>query len=51
MRKIHAGGPAEVIALGRKGIYEIAINIEENWENLEALLQKYRNRRPSPMSA
>jgi predicted nucleic acid-binding protein len=44
MRKIHAGGPAEVIALGRKGIYEIAIKIEENWENLEALLQKYRNR-------
>lgn len=44
MRKIHAGGPAEVIALGRKGIYEIAIQIGENWESLEALLQKYRNR-------
>ena len=47
MRKVHAGGPAEVIALGRKGIYEIAINVAENWGSLEALSQKYKNRRTS----
>jgi predicted nucleic acid-binding protein len=44
MRKIHSGGPAEVIALGRKGIYEVSINVAENWESLETLLRKYRNR-------
>jgi hypothetical protein len=45
MRKVHGGGPAEVIdGLGLKGIYEIAINIAENWESLGTLLQKYKNR-------
>lgn len=47
MRKVHAGGPAEVLALGRKGFYEIAIDLGEAWESLETLLRKYRNRPPS----
>jgi predicted nucleic acid-binding protein len=44
MRKIHAAGPAEVIALGRKGVYEISMSIENHWANLEALLHKYSDR-------
>jgi uncharacterized protein len=44
MRKVHAAGPAEVIALGRKGVYEISIHLAENWENLQTLLRKYGNR-------
>lgn len=44
MRKVHAAGPAEVIALGRKGVYEIAISLENHWTNVEALLRKYSNR-------
>lgn len=41
MRKVHAAGPAEVLALGRKGVYELSISIEKHWANLEALLKKY----------
>ena len=44
MRKVHAAGPAEVIALGRKGVYEISVSLTENWTNIEALLRKYANR-------
>lgn len=44
MRKIHASGPAEVVALGRKGVYEIAIAVDEHWTNIEALLRKYSDR-------
>jgi predicted nucleic acid-binding protein len=44
MRKVHAAGPAEVIALGRKGVYEISISLGQHWTNVEALLRKYSNR-------
>lgn len=44
MRKVHAGGPAEVIALGRKGVYEISMSLEDSWTSVEALLRKYANR-------
>jgi predicted nucleic acid-binding protein len=44
MRKVHAAGPAEVIALGRRGVYSMAISAEEHWVNIEALLRKYSNR-------
>ena len=44
MRRVHAGGPAEVIALGRKGVYEMALSLDEHWMNIEALLRKYANR-------
>ncbi len=43
MSKIHAAGPAEIVGLGRKGIYEISFSLEDNWTNIEALLQKYAN--------
>jgi uncharacterized protein len=44
MGKVHADGPAEVIALGRKGVYEISIRAEEHWPSLESILKKYKNR-------
>ena len=44
MRKVHAAGPAEVVALRRRGVYNIAISVEEHWTNIEALLRKYSNR-------
>ena len=44
MRKVHAAGPAEVVALGARGVYTIAIAAAEHWSNIEALLKKYSNR-------
>lgn len=44
MRKVHAAGPAEVVALGRRGVYSIAISVEAHWANIEALLTKYSDR-------
>jgi predicted nucleic acid-binding protein len=44
MGKVHRSGPAEVLALGRKGVYEIAVSIDEHWSNLEVLLKKYADR-------
>ncbi len=44
MKKVHPAGAAEVIALGRKGVYEIAISLSDNWTNIEGLLKKYADR-------
>lgn len=44
MRKVDAAGPAEVIALGRRGLYTLAMPVEEHWTNIEALLRKYSDR-------
>jgi predicted nucleic acid-binding protein len=44
MKKVHPHGPAEVIALGRKGVYEVALSLDEHWTNIEALLRKYADR-------
>jgi predicted nucleic acid-binding protein len=44
MRKVDALGPAEVVALGRRGVYEIALSLEEHWTGIEALLRKYSDR-------
>ena len=44
MRKVHPAGPAEVIALGRRGVYTVAISAEAHWTNIEALLRKYSDR-------
>jgi predicted nucleic acid-binding protein len=44
MRKVHPAGPAEVAALGRRGMYDIAISIDEHWTNIETLLRKYSDR-------
>jgi predicted nucleic acid-binding protein len=38
------GGPAEVVALGARGLYEIALSVQDHWTNIEALLKKYANR-------
>ena len=44
MRKVHASGPAEVVALGARGLYEIALSVQDHWTSIEALLKKYANR-------
>lgn len=44
MRKVHAEGPAEVVALGARGVYSIAISVAEQWTSIEALLKKYADR-------
>ena len=41
MRKVHPAGPAEVITLGRRGVYEIGMAVAEHWTQIEALLRKY----------
>jgi len=47
MRKVHAEGPAEVVALGAQGVYEVAIAAQAHWSNIEALLKKYADQRLS----
>jgi predicted nucleic acid-binding protein len=44
MRKVHGDGPAEVLALGRKGVVEIGIRLSDEWASVEALLRKYADR-------
>jgi predicted nucleic acid-binding protein len=44
MRRVHRHGPAEVLALGARGVYEVALRADTNWPNLEALLKKYADR-------
>jgi uncharacterized protein len=44
MRKIDAAGPEAVVALGRQGVYRIAIALPEHWTTIEALLRKYSDR-------
>jgi predicted nucleic acid-binding protein len=44
MRKVHRHGPAEVIALGRKGVFEVALSVPEHWSNVEVILRKYATR-------
>jgi uncharacterized protein len=44
MRKIDKAAPAEVIALARRGVFEIALSIQAHWTEIEALLKKYADR-------
>ena len=44
MRKVHPSGPAEVIALARRGVYNIAMSAGEHWPSIEAALKKYSDR-------
>jgi uncharacterized protein len=44
MRKVHAAGPADVVALGARGVYAIALSAEHHWVNIEILLKKYADR-------
>lgn len=47
MRKVGPEGPVEVLALGRKRVYEIAVSLTEHYTDVEPLLRKYRKRRVS----
>jgi predicted nucleic acid-binding protein len=44
MRRVHAAGPAEVVSLGRRGLYTVAISIGDHWARIESLLRKYSDR-------
>ena len=44
MRKVHATGPADVAALGARGVFSIAISAQEHWPAIAALLKKYSDR-------
>ena len=44
MRRVHPAAAAEVVALGRRGVYNISISTADHWTNLEALLKKYSDR-------
>jgi len=44
MRKVHATGPADVAALGARGVFSIAMSAQEHWAALAALLKKYSDR-------
>ena len=42
LRKVHPAGPADVLALGARGVYGIAISVAEHWTNIEALMKNTR---------
>jgi uncharacterized protein len=44
MQKVHPTGPADVVALGARGVYSIAISAAEHWTDIEVLLKKYSDR-------
>jgi len=44
MRRVHRAGPPEVMALGRRGVYHLALAAESHLAPLEHLLEKYADR-------
>ncbi len=44
MRKVHRKGPAEILSLGRRGLFEVALSLDEHWVPVEGLLTKYADR-------
>jgi predicted nucleic acid-binding protein len=42
LRAVVPGGPTEVLALGRKGVYDIVMPLAEHYADVEALLRQYR---------
>ena len=44
MRKVHRAGPGDVVALGGRGVYSVALSAEQHWINIETLLKKYSDR-------
>lgn len=44
MRKVDRDGPAEVLTLARKGVYEVAFSLDDHQAEVEALLARYRDR-------
>jgi predicted nucleic acid-binding protein len=41
MRKVDPAGPAEVVGLLRKGVYELSFSLRDHAANIEGLLKKY----------
>ena len=44
MRKVDASGPAEVLALAERGVYDISLSLRDNWADVQGLLLKYADR-------
>ena len=44
LRKVHADGPGDLVRLGVRGLYTIAISAEAHWTGIESLLRKYADR-------
>jgi predicted nucleic acid-binding protein len=44
MRKVHAAGSTEVVALAARGVDGMALVAAEHWQPIEALLKKYADR-------
>ncbi len=44
LRKVGSGGPAEVLGLARKRLYEIAISVADQCATIESVLLRYENR-------
>ena len=44
MRKVDAAGPAEVVALVQRGVYQIEFRLGDEWTSVETLLRKYADR-------
>jgi predicted nucleic acid-binding protein len=44
LSRVHREAPAEVLALGRKGVFTIGLSVDEEWSSLEFLLKKYADR-------
>jgi len=44
MRKVAPLGPVEVVALGQRGVYEIALAASEQWPSIATLMKKYADR-------
>ena len=43
MRKVDRRGPAEIAALGRRGLFEVGLSLDAHWAPIEALLAKYQD--------
>ena len=44
LRRVEPDGPSKLMALARKGVFEIALRSDEHWLELETLLTKYADR-------
>lgn len=44
MRKVHVDGPAEVLALAGRSVFDISLPLKDHWARIEALLRKYGDR-------
>jgi predicted nucleic acid-binding protein len=42
MQKVHRDGPGEILSMGRRGVYQVSLSINDHWDPLESLLRKYQ---------